>query len=166
MSPQSHGSRNFGDFGTPESHLKVLKQNVIWVPVPWPCTKYTIRGKVVVSPKSRPWWILGVWICPWLVRAPKVLKLCTNQFVVWFVLARVNNWCLSVFLVPSWNSSTPFYPQSAMSQGVCPNFLLFCYFHLRLTFEFIKDIGSASLLLTITYRYTIIVTSNQARKKS
>jgi len=23
--------------------------------VPWPGTKYTIRGKVVASPKSRPW---------------------------------------------------------------------------------------------------------------
>jgi hypothetical protein len=44
-----------------------------------------IRGKVVASPKSGPWWVLWVWVCPWLVLAPKVLQLCANQLVVWFV---------------------------------------------------------------------------------
>jgi len=29
----------------------------------------------------------------------KVFQLCTNQLVVWFVQVRVNNWCLSFFLV-------------------------------------------------------------------
>ncbi len=38
----------------------------------------------------------------------------------------------------------PFYPQSVASQGVCPNSLLFHYFHFRLTFESIKELGSAS----------------------
>jgi hypothetical protein len=33
-----------------DSHLGVSKQNDIWVLVLWPGTKYTIRGKVVVSP--------------------------------------------------------------------------------------------------------------------
>jgi hypothetical protein len=33
------------------SHLGVLGQNDIWVLVPWLGTKYTIRGKVVASPK-------------------------------------------------------------------------------------------------------------------
>jgi hypothetical protein len=51
----------------------------------WRGITYTIRGKVVVSPKSGPWWVLWVWVCPWLVLAPKVLQLCTNQLVVWFV---------------------------------------------------------------------------------
>jgi hypothetical protein len=32
-----------------------LGQNVIWMRVPWPSTKYTIKGKVVASPKSGPW---------------------------------------------------------------------------------------------------------------
>jgi hypothetical protein len=70
---------------------KVPGQNVIWVLVPWPITKYTIRGKVVASPKSEPWWILWVWVCLWLVLAPKVLKLYTNQLVVWFVQVCVSN---------------------------------------------------------------------------
>jgi hypothetical protein len=38
----------------------------------------------------------------------------------------------------------PLYPQSAASQGACPNFLLFRYFHLGLPFESIKEVGSAS----------------------
>ncbi len=38
-----------------DSHLGVLGQNVIWMLAPWPGTEYTIRGKVVVSPKSGPW---------------------------------------------------------------------------------------------------------------
>jgi hypothetical protein len=29
---------------------------------------------------------------PWLVLAPKVFQLCTNQLVVWFVQVRVTNW--------------------------------------------------------------------------
>jgi hypothetical protein len=33
--------------------------------------------------------------------------------------------CLSFFLVPSRSSNTPFYPQSAMSQKMCPNSLFF-----------------------------------------
>jgi hypothetical protein len=65
--------------------LGVSGQNAIWALVPWLGTKYTIRGKVVASPKSGLWWILWVSICSWLILAPKVLKLCTNQFVVWFV---------------------------------------------------------------------------------
>jgi hypothetical protein len=63
----------------------VLRQNDIWVLVLWPRTEYTIKGKVVASPKSRPWWILWVCVCPWLVPTPKVFQLCINQLVVWFV---------------------------------------------------------------------------------
>jgi hypothetical protein len=36
-------------------------------------------------------------------------------------------------------------PQSATSQGTCPNSLLFHYFHLRFTFESIKKIGSVPI---------------------
>jgi hypothetical protein len=56
-----------------------------WVLILWLGTKYIIRGKVAASPKSRSWWVLWVRDCPWLVHAPKVLQLCTNQLVVWFV---------------------------------------------------------------------------------
>jgi hypothetical protein len=55
-----------------DSHLRVSGQNAIWMWTSWRGTKYTIRGKVVASPKSRPWWVLWVRICPWLVLTPKV----------------------------------------------------------------------------------------------
>jgi hypothetical protein len=66
-----------------DSHLGILRQNDIWMWALWRGTKYTIRGKVVASSKSRPWWILWIQICPWLILAPKVLQLCINQ-LVWF----------------------------------------------------------------------------------
>ncbi len=76
MGPQSHRSPNFGNFKTPnweslDSHLGILRQNDIWVLVLWPGTEYTIREKVVASPKFGPWWVLFVRVCPWLVCAPK-----------------------------------------------------------------------------------------------
>ncbi len=51
--------------------------------------------------------------------------------------------CLSFFVVSSWSSSMPLYPQSVASQAACPNSFLFRYFHFRLTFESIKELGSA-----------------------
>ncbi len=43
-----------------DSHLGVLEQKAIWMWGSWPTTKYTIRRKVVVSPKSRLWSVLCV----------------------------------------------------------------------------------------------------------
>ncbi len=54
-----------------DSHLGVSGQNDIWVLLPWPGPKYTIRGKVVASPKFGAWWVLWIHVCPWLIRAPK-----------------------------------------------------------------------------------------------
>ncbi len=81
----------------------------------WPVIEYIIRGKVVASPKSGPWWVL--WI-----------------------------------RVSSWNSSTSFYPQSAMSEGECPNSLLFCCFHFIRTLESIKELGSALVDICLFFR--------------
>jgi len=82
MGVQSCGSPNVGNFGTPLAsfgtkwHLGVGS---------WPCIKNTIRGKVVASPKSGPWWVLWVQVCLCLVHAPKVFQLHINQLVIWFV---------------------------------------------------------------------------------
>jgi hypothetical protein len=52
--------------------------------------------KGMASPKSRLWWVLCVRGCPWFVRAPKVLKLCTNRLLfglcrsVWVIELLVN----------------------------------------------------------------------------
>jgi hypothetical protein len=73
------------------SHLGVPRQNDIWVLVSWPGTEYTIRGKVMASPKSGLWWVLWVHGCSWLVRAPKCsnydltnlyLGLCRSMWVI------------------------------------------------------------------------------------
>jgi hypothetical protein len=75
------------------SQVGVPGQNDIWVLAPWLGTKNTIRGMVVASPKFGSWWVLWIYVCLWLVRAPKVLWLCTNQ-LVWFVQVRENNWTI------------------------------------------------------------------------
>jgi hypothetical protein len=73
MGPQSRGNLGTPTWEFRDSHLGVLGQNAIWMWASWRGTKYTIRGKVVVSPKSEPWWVLWVWVYPWFVLAPKVL---------------------------------------------------------------------------------------------
>jgi hypothetical protein len=62
-------------------------------------------------PKIGPWWILWIRVCLWVVCVSKVIQLCSNQLVVWFVQIHVNSWptChLSYSL--SQNSNTPFLP--------------------------------------------------------
>jgi len=53
MGPQSCRSPNCGNFEN--SHLEVPRQNAIWMWALWRGTKYTIKGKVMASPKSGPW---------------------------------------------------------------------------------------------------------------
>jgi hypothetical protein len=98
----------------------------------------------LVSPKSKLWWVLWVWVCSWLVLAPKVLQLCTNQLVFGFVQVCVSSWCFFFFLIPSWSSNTPFYPQSVANQRACLNSLLFRCFHFIFMFESIKELGNVS----------------------
>jgi hypothetical protein len=105
-----------------DSHLGVLGQNDIWVLVPWPCTKYIIRGKVMASPKSGPWWVLWICVCLWFICAPKVLQLCTNQFVVWFLCKYV--WVIELFvnlLSPHPRVPTrPFTPKMLQTKECAP----------------------------------------------
>jgi hypothetical protein len=82
--------------------------------------------------------------CMWFILAPKVLRLHITHLVFSFVQVHVSSWYVSFFLIPSRSSSTPLYPQSATSQGVCPNSLLVQCFQFKLTFESIKELGSAS----------------------
>jgi len=74
-----------------DSHLVVLGQNDISVLALWLNIMNNIRRRVVTSPKSGSWWVLWFSICPWFVRAPKVVWLCINQLVVWFVHVCVSN---------------------------------------------------------------------------
>jgi hypothetical protein len=65
--------------------LGVSGQITIWLLVPLPTTEYTMRGKVMVSHKVGPRWVLWVRVCSWFVLATKVFQLCLNRLVVWFV---------------------------------------------------------------------------------
>jgi len=89
------------------------------------------KGKVVVSSKFGPWWILWDYVCSWFVYAPKVLQLHTYQLV--FGL------CRSVWIIDSLITrfsphpralTCLFTPRSAVSQGAYTNSLSFCCFHL------------------------------------
>ncbi len=100
MGPQSCNNPSFGNFEIPtwefqDSHLGVLGQNDIWVLVSWLGIKYTIKGKVMVSPKFGLWWILWVRVCLWLVHAPK----CYNYtlFNLLFGLCR-SMWVIELFV--------------------------------------------------------------------
>ncbi len=74
-----------------DSRFGSLRKNDIWVQTPWPIIENTISGKVVISPKFEPWWVLWIRVCPCFIRAPKVLQLCINQLVVWFMQVYMNN---------------------------------------------------------------------------
>jgi hypothetical protein len=66
MRPQSPRSPCWRDFGSPcwrdfeTPTRESWERKIIWMQVPWRGTEYTIRGKVVASPKSGPWWVLCV----------------------------------------------------------------------------------------------------------
>jgi hypothetical protein len=61
MGLQSPGSPVGRDFGTPARESRESRERkAIWMWVSWRVTKYTIRGKVVASPKFGPWWVLCV----------------------------------------------------------------------------------------------------------
>jgi len=57
----------------------------------------------------------------------------------------------SLFLVPSWSSNTPFYPQNVVSWEMCLNSLLFHCFHFIFTFGSIKELGSTSIIISTFY---------------
>jgi hypothetical protein len=72
MGLQSPGSPAGRDFGTPAQESRERK--AIWMWVPWRVTEYTIRGKVVASPKSGPWWVL----CVRVARGSSQHQRCSN----------------------------------------------------------------------------------------
>jgi hypothetical protein len=72
MNSQSFGSPKLGQFR--DSSLGVPRQNAIRMWVLRSNAENTMWGKVVASPEFRPWWVLRVQSCPWLILAPKVLQ--------------------------------------------------------------------------------------------
>ncbi len=139
MGPQSRGSPSCGISGLP------LGKKTIWMCPPWRGAKYTIRGKVVASPKSELWWLLWVRVCSWLILAPKVFQLCTNHLVL--VLCR-SLWVIEAcqfFLVPSRSSITPLYPSKVLqAREHAPTPCSSVVFCLGLTFGVPQGVRSTS----------------------
>jgi hypothetical protein len=138
MGPQSCGSLNYGNFGTPGTkwHLGAI---------PWPSINYIIRGKVVASPKSRPWWVLWVCVCPWLVRAPKCYNYALTNLL--FGLCR-SMWVIDLLVnLPSPHPKAltrPFTLKVLWAKERTPIPSPFVVFTFGLTVESIKELGSAS----------------------
>ncbi len=115
-----------------DSHLGISRQNDIWVLVPWPGIEYTIRGKVVVSPKSGSWWVLWVHVYSWFVRAPKCFNYALTNLL--FSLCK-SLWIIELLVnFPS--------PIPELQHGPLP---LKCY---ELGSVSIKEFGGASFILT------------------
>jgi hypothetical protein len=129
MGFQNCENRNLGDFET-KWHLGAT-----------PClsTENTIRGKVVGSPKSGPWWTLWICVCLWFVCAPKMLQLCTNQLVVWFVQVHVNNWFVHNSSSPHFGALThPSTLKVLWAKKLAPTLFFSIVFILGLTFKSFK----------------------------
>jgi hypothetical protein len=145
---QSYGPpklRKFQFRGFRDSNLGVLGQNDIWVLVPWPSTENTIRGKVLASPKSKLWWVLWVRVCLLLTVHQKCSCYALTNLL--FGLCRFM-WVIDLIVTlpsPYFEAlATPFYPWSATNNGTYSNSSFFHCVHLGLTFEPIKELGSAS----------------------
>jgi len=154
-SPQSQVStRSYGPPNYQESQFLEFqdsqrgspKKSDIWVHALWLIIENTTREKGSGSPKFGPWWILWVNVCPWLVRAPKVLQLCTNQLVVCLYMFIWNIDLLVIHPNPHPGTLThPFHPQMLRTR-VCtltPSII----FTFKLAFESFKEFGGASVRL-------------------
>jgi hypothetical protein len=120
MGPQSRRSPNFSNLGTltwesrNKCHLDVglVERHIVY---------YKGEGGGFLQVRAMVSFVSPN--CPWFVLAPKVLQLCTNHLGL--VLCRpvwVSEAC-QFFLVPSWNSNTPFTPPKCCKLGSVPQLL-------------------------------------------
>ncbi len=142
MGLQSCGSPNFENFRTP--NLGVPWQHDIWVLTPWLGIENTIREKVVTSPKSS----CGEFCESAFIRGSFVHQKCSNYALTKLLFDLCKSmWIIdSLVICPSPHpraSTLPFTPKWYEPRNVL-NSLSFHYFHLRFTFEFIKELGSVS----------------------
>jgi hypothetical protein len=109
-------------FGSPKTkwHLSVgpMARHIVYY-----------KGKVVASPKSKPWWVLWVHVCPWLVRAPK----CSNYTLINLLFGLCKSvWVSEMFvnlLSPIPELQHGLLPLKCCEPRSVPNFLSFCSLH-------------------------------------
>jgi hypothetical protein len=129
----------------------VLGQNAIWMLNLWPGTKYTIKGKVLASPKSGPWWVLWVRICPWLILTQKCSSYAVTNLL--FSLCRFV-WTidyLSFFLVSSRSSNTPLYPKVLRTRERAPTPYSSAVFTSDSYLSLSRNLGVRQYLTSLTF---------------
>jgi hypothetical protein len=107
-----------------------------------------IRGKVVASSKSRPWRVLWIYVCPWLVHAPK----CSNYALTNLLFGLYRSvWVIDFFV--NLLSPHPGAPTCASTPKVlqakehAPIPFLSVVVTFGLTVESIKELGGASRIV-------------------
>ncbi len=143
-----------------DSHLGILGQNDIWVLVMWPCTKYNIRGKVMASPKSRPWWVLWICVHMWLVRAPK----CSNYALTNLLISLCRSvWVIDLLVnLPSLHPEAlacPFTLKVLWARERAPTPFPSIVFTSGLAVEFIKELRRVSFLTSFKTTYSFHILS-------
>ncbi len=128
-----------------DSHLRVSGQNNIWVLDLWPGTKYIIRGKVVTSPKSGPWWVLWVCVYLWFIHAPKCYN-CTLTNLLFGLCKSV--WVIELLVnLPNPHPGAPTHPSTPevlRTRECAPTPSPFVVFTFGLIIESIKELRGAS----------------------
>jgi hypothetical protein len=144
MGFQSCESFNFENFGT--FNLGVSGQNDIWVQALWPSIKNIMKGKVLVSPKSRLWWVLWVHVCLRLICAPK----CSNYALINLLFGLCKSvWIIDLLVIcPSPYPRVPTCPFThevlqarERTPTPCPSVV----FTFQLVVESIKEFGGVSV---------------------
>jgi len=143
----------------------VSRQNDIWVLILWPGTKYTIRGKVMASPKSGPWWVLWICVCLQLVHVLKCFNYALTNLL--FGLCR-SVWVIELFV----NFSNPIpelqhtpLPRSATSQGARPNSFSFYYSLLDSQLSPSRSLGVCQLDFSFYKFFYVYVFTNLSNAK-
>jgi len=130
----------------------VPKQNDIWVLVLWLATEYTIKGKVVASPKCKLWWVLWVCVCSWFVRASKCFDYALTNLL--FGLCR-SVWVSELLInlpSPIIELQHTLLPPKCCELKSTPNSFPSIVFTFGLAIESIKELGGASLMIWITLK--------------
>ncbi len=118
----------------------------------------------MASPKFRPWWILWVQVCPWLILAPKVLKLCTNQLIVLFVQICVSDYMLVILRSPILEFQHTHVPPKCYKIGNVPRFFVLPLFSFQTyiwvyqgAWECVKPVVLSSWLSDYVDSYKVVI---------
>ncbi len=126
--------------------MGVLGQNDIWVLAPWLGTKNIIRGKVVVSLKSKLWWVLFVCVyCSSFVH----LKCCSYALTNLLFSLCKSMWIIDLFVIclsPHLGAlACPSTPKVLWIKERAPTLCPFVVFTFRFAIDSIQELVGVSM---------------------